>query len=153
MLHFTFFERDVPDESLVTGVAVVPFVGRECVLADVRHRPGHEFPAGHREPGETAEQTAARELMEETGATAEEMHRVGYVRCHNDDKPIEGYPFPDSYLVVFAARCSDDGIGKGLHHETRGVLVCPPEEVARNLGFNRSLYLEMLAAARKRLGI
>jgi 8-oxo-dGTP diphosphatase len=35
-----------------------------------------EIPGGHREPGETVGQTAARELYEETGATASVMEPV-----------------------------------------------------------------------------
>ncbi len=149
MLHFTFHEMGVPDESLVTGVVVVPFVDGQCIMADVRHREGYEFTAGHTEPGERPEQTAHRELKEETGALPTDIVRVGYVFVHNDDKPITGYPFPDSFLVVFAATCETEGVGENLTHESRGVLICPPDEAAQHLMFNKQLYLDMLRAARK----
>ena len=153
MVHFSFHERQVPDETLVTGVVIVPFVGGRCILADVRGRPGYEFTAGRTEPGETPDQAAVRELKEETGADVLQMQRVGYVLIHNDDKPIEGFPFPDSNLAVYAARCAEAGIGKSLQYESRGALVCVPDEVGGHLGFNESLYMEMLAAARKLLGV
>ena len=153
MLYFKFHRDEVPDESLVTGIVVVPFVGHKCVMTDVRHRPGYEFTAGHTDLGETPEQTARRELKEETGATAQDMYRVGYVLCHNADRPIAAYPFPDSYLVVFAAACGPEGVGEALKHESRGVLVCSPGEAEQHLKFNEALYLDMLTAAREHLGV
>lgn len=153
MLNFTFHEDTVPDATLVTGIVVVPFVGRQCIMADVKHRPGYEFTAGHTEPGETPEQAAERELKEETGATPQTLERIGYVLVHNDEKPIPPYPFPDSYLVVFAAQCLNGGVGKNLVHESNGVLVCTPDEAAQHLEFNVDLYLRMLNAARKRMNI
>ncbi len=41
----------------------------------VQHHLGHwSFPKGHQEPGENGEQTARRELAEETGITDVELH-------------------------------------------------------------------------------
>ena len=153
MVHFTFHDAVVPDESLVTGIVVIPFVDGKCLMADVRHREGHEFTAGHTESGETPEETARRELKEETGAVSTALSRIGYVLCHNDDKPISGYPFPDSFLVVFAATCRPEGVGLNLEHESDGVLLCPPDEAEQHLGFNKQLYLDMLRAARMKTGI
>jgi 8-oxo-dGTP pyrophosphatase MutT (NUDIX family) len=152
ILHFTFHNADVPDERLVTGVVVVPFADGKCIMADVRNREGHEFTAGHTEPGETPEQTAERELKEETGAVPTSLSRVGHVLVHNDDKPIKEYPFPDSFLVVFAATCGVQGVGMNLTHESDGVLVCHPDEATQHLKFNRQLYLDMLQAARAKVG-
>ena len=112
-----------------------------------------ELPGGKVEPGETPEQTARRELKEETGAIPMNLARVGYVLVHNDDKPIEGYPFPDSFLVVFAATCGPNGVGENLEHESDGVLICSPDEAGEHLKFNEQLYLAMLEAARNRIGV
>ena len=131
MISFSFHEREAPDDSLVTGVMIIPFVGNQCLMADVRHRPGYEFPAGHSEPDESPEQTASRELMEETGARAESLHRFGHALAHNDGKLFRTYPFTDSPLVVFAAVCQRDGVGEDLQHESSGVLLCSPAGIRR----------------------
>jgi 8-oxo-dGTP pyrophosphatase MutT (NUDIX family) len=153
MVHFTFHEAPVPNEVLVTGVVVVAFVQEKCLMVSVRQRPGFAFVSGHIDSGESPEQAASREVKEEADADIVGLRRIGYVLCHNDDKPIPPYPFPDSYLVVFAARCSKDGVGKDLVRESTGVLVCHPDEVSKHLGFNVSLYLQMLAEARKQMSI
>lgn len=73
---------------------------------DRRHRLVWSLPKGHVEPGETLEQTAAREVEEETGITAEVICPLGTVE----------------YWFVFQGR----RIHKTVHHfllqETGGTL-------------------------------
>ena len=62
-------------------VVVVPvYQGRFVLVRQWRHGAGRltvEFPAGVAEPGETPEQTAARELREETGFVAGKVTLLG----------------------------------------------------------------------------
>ncbi|MDD2458934.1 MAG: NUDIX domain-containing protein [Eubacteriales bacterium] len=57
----------VPDSFFKYAILVARFQG-QFVFVRHRERQTLELPAGHREPGEAIQTTAARELREETGA-------------------------------------------------------------------------------------
>ena len=66
------------------GVAVIAVDEQQriCLLRQHRHAVGGwlwEIPAGKREPGEAAEVTAARELMEEAGMQAGKLQLLGRI--------------------------------------------------------------------------
>lgn len=69
------------------AVAVLPVFedGTVVVVEQYRHAPGRvfiEMPAGKIEPGNSIEETAARELKEETGYEAEQLIHIGkYYPC------------------------------------------------------------------------
>lgn len=65
----------VADASLQFAVIVAKHRGK-LVLVRHRLRQTWEVPGGHREPGEAIEQTARRELREETGAEAYTLQAV-----------------------------------------------------------------------------
>jgi len=135
MLHFSFFPDPVPDESLVSGVIVVPFFNLKCILVDIksRHQYEYEFVAGRFEDGETAEQTAEREVAEESGGIVRDLYRTGYVLVHNDDQPIDPFPFPDSYLVTFAAMCESIHDDLRDDNESAGIMLCELETVPEKI--------------------
>jgi 8-oxo-dGTP pyrophosphatase MutT (NUDIX family) len=54
---------------MTLGVRVVLLDGNRVFLIRHTYLPGWQFPGGGVEPGETAEESAAREVMEETGFT------------------------------------------------------------------------------------
>lgn len=72
------------------GPAPTPGAGGVVFGADgrvllVRYRSGAwAFPKGHPEPGETPEQTAVREVREETGVTASVLRPLPETRYTND---------------------------------------------------------------------
>ena len=63
------FYETVEDSKLKFAVILARHNGK-WVLCKHRKRDTYEAPGGHREPGETIEEAARRELYEETGATA-----------------------------------------------------------------------------------
>lgn len=58
----------ISDEQLIIAMIVAKYKG-ENVYVRHKARTTFEIPGGHREPNETIEDCAKRELMEETGAT------------------------------------------------------------------------------------
>lgn len=66
MTTVNFYET-VPDEKLKFAVIIAKKDGK-LIFCKHRKRNTYEISGGHREPGEPIEQTARRELYEETGA-------------------------------------------------------------------------------------
>jgi 8-oxo-dGTP pyrophosphatase MutT (NUDIX family) len=74
---------DLPAQELSAGGVVVD-AGKVVVIVPRKRSPdGHAvlgLPKGHLDPGETAEQAAAREVREEAGVEAELIDALGQVR-------------------------------------------------------------------------
>ncbi len=69
------FYDDVEDSSLKFAVIISKSFGK-WVFCKHRERDTYEIPGGHREDGEAIEETARRELKEETGAVDFEIEPV-----------------------------------------------------------------------------
>lgn len=59
----------------------------QWLLTDHQRR-GYEFPGGKVEEGETPEEAAIREVMEETGGVVSSIHYIGQYRVTGKDKII-----------------------------------------------------------------
>jgi len=115
----------------IVGICVLPEVdGRIGLMRGYRHQLDDDVwqaPAGFIEPGELAEQSALRELAEETG-----------LACRPNDLQRLGVYYPDAGLIegtvaLFAARnCQPNGLG-ALHHEigTSALEFFEPSALAR----------------------
>jgi ADP-ribose pyrophosphatase YjhB (NUDIX family) len=94
-------------EALVTSVRCIVRVGDRVVLC---HAPDedHVWPGGRREPGESYEQTARREVHEETGWLLEPAppRPLGFLHFRHTEPPPPDhpYPHPDFLQVVYTSR-------------------------------------------------
>ena len=71
-----FFPEQVDDQCIAYSVIVARMNGK-WLFARHGERTTLECPGGHREAGETPEETARRELWEETGATEYHLTEIG----------------------------------------------------------------------------
>lgn len=86
-----------------------------------------ELPAGAIDRGETPEQAAARELLEETGYTAERITRLGEVA------PNAAYQSNRCYTVL-AEGCRLTGATSFDEGEDIEIVLCSPAELRAQLG-------------------
>ena len=98
------------------------------------------FPKGHVEPGETAAETAVREVEEETGLVVEVVEPVGSATFKRDGRTLDV-----EYFVARAVRASNTW---GRHHNVDTFLV-PPDQVAARLSFGN--LRELWEQARERV--
>lgn len=74
MVEVKFY--DEIDDSLLKFAVIIAKSDDKWVFCKHQKRSTYEIPGGHREPGEMIDDTAKRELYEETGATDYTLKRI-----------------------------------------------------------------------------
>ena len=141
-----------PPRELVGTALVLAFMGDRFLMTELLSR-GWDIPGGHVEVGEQPEETARREVYEETGATLGPLHPLGYHRLRLLGPRPESYryPYPECYQVFYYAQVTalPDFLPT---KETRGRALFPPLEARtfRWVQVNGGLYEAALAMAGKK---
>ncbi|PAV29684.1 NUDIX hydrolase [Virgibacillus profundi] len=91
----------LPQQNLITSVHGFCFYKNQLMMVDLEDR-GWDFPGGHIEPNETAEDCFVREAMEE-GYVEGTCHLLGYMEIDHHDNPVwnENSPYPKVGYQVF----------------------------------------------------
>lgn len=122
MLTVTFHAPSQVEDSLYKFAVIVSRYQGKWVLCRHRARNTWEIPGGHRESGELIEETARRELWEETGAAAADIRPV-CAYCVNRDGI-------GTYGMLFYADISELGsIPSGSEIGQIGLLELLPENL------------------------
>ena len=110
MLEVKFYEQ-VNDELLKFAVILSRTQGK-WVFCKHRERTTYEIPGGHREQGETIQETAERELREETGAVEFDMKTVGVYSVKTEEN--------ETFGMLFAAEIF---LFEDIHSEIESILI------------------------------
>jgi len=138
-----FYSLQVPDY-----VCVVPEMDDGRIILVRQYRPAvedscWEFPSGTREPGETPEETAHKELREETGFSCRDLFPLG--KFSTDVGRLE------NFLYGFGARrLSPENFQPEPGLELRLVSPGELEEMIEEGVFNFALHLAIWEAFRRR---
>lgn len=132
----------LPPGELITTAFALAFAGDHLLMTHLTKR-GWDIPGGHVEPGELSEETVRREVYEETNATLEALHLLGYQRLRLlGPRPVSyQYPYPVCYQIFYYAQIKslDDFLPTA---ETKERALFPPFK-ARMLAWvqlNKELY-------------
>lgn len=140
-----------PPTDLVTSVRGVVFKGTKVLVVDEGVE-SHVMPGGRMEPGETIDQTLARELREECGWSMP-APRLFAVICfrHLSERPENyRYPYPEFLHLLFVGEAGDyrrAGLKRAGEIETGSRLV-PISRALAALSSEQQAILRLALAAR-----
>lgn len=108
------------EDSLLKFAVILARANGKWVFCKHRERTTLEIPGGHREPGETVDQTAARELREETGAKEFALRPMCVYSVVRDDGP-------ESFGGLYTAEIASF---EDIHSEIETIVLLdePPED-------------------------
>lgn len=134
----------------IKEVCTVGVLAEDCILTGKRTDNGRwTFPGGHKDPGETIEQGAKRELAEEAGIEADEFHHLGSDEVTTfSGKQILVHSFRTGFAAKVPTDSSRDPdnevkewiwapISYGLADEIMGNLHSPKNNLLKRLGLQQ----------------
>lgn len=155
-----YLGADWPPLDLITSVRCVVFragddeAGREPAVLLGHNVDGTcGIPGGRQEPGETLDQTLARELLEESGWTLRDPAPLGFLHFLNRSPKPPGspYPYPDFAQVIYTATAATYHPGALLPDAYElGARFHPIAEARRYLSPGQFLYIDAALKARTR---
>ena len=115
MVEVKFYDQ--VDDSLLKFAVIIAKSDDKWVFCKHQKRNTYEIPGGHREPGELIDDTAKRELYEETGATEYTLKRV----CVYSVTAPDNFNGAETFgMLYFADILSFE---KELHNEIEKIII------------------------------
>ena len=111
---------DTVDDTLLKFAVIIAKAKGKWVFCKHRERDTFEIPGGHREPGEAIDDTAVRELQEETGAKDFTIKPVCVYSVTGKNRVND--TGEEMYGMLYSADIS--GFEKELHSEMEKVCLC-----------------------------
>ena len=118
MIEVRFY--DEIEDSLLKFAVIISKTNGKWVLCKHKERDTYEVPGGHRESGETIEETARRELREETGAVEFDIKPVCVYSVKGKTRANENLN-DETFGMLFTA---DIFSFEELHSEMEQIIIC-----------------------------
>ena len=115
MVEVRFY--DEADDSLLKFAVIIARSAGQWVFCKHRKRNTYEIPGGHREPGELIDDTARRELYEETGAADYQLKRV----CVYSVTALDSFHGEETFGMLYYADIFS--FEKELHSEIEKIIL------------------------------
>ena len=124
MIEVRFY--DEIEDSLLKFAVIISKTNGKWVFCKHKERDTYEVPGGHRESGETIEETARRELREETGAVEFDIKPVCVYSVKGKTRANENLE-DETFGMLFTA---DIFSFEEIHSEIEKIIIC--DEVVEN---------------------
>lgn len=108
---------DEVEDSLLKFAVIITKHGGKNVFCKHRERETLEIPGGHREPGERIDETASRELREETGALEFTIRRI----CVYSVTAADNFDGQESFGMLYFAEVKS--FETELHSEIEKIIL------------------------------
>lgn len=118
MIEVRFY--DEIEDSLLKFAVIISKTNGKWVFCKHKERDTYEVPGGHRESGETIEETARRELREETGAVEFDIKPVCVYSVKGKTRANENLE-DETFGMLFTA---DIFSFEEIHSEMEQIIIC-----------------------------